>query len=51
MEWRVAYRGTPLIKNRPLLRPYRRTMSQALEWPWGGGVFLMSEVPLYMYMY
>ena len=41
------YRGTSLIRNNPLLGPYSRSMSRAIWWPWGGGVFLMSEVPLY----
>ena len=40
------YRGTSLIRNSPLLGPYSRTVPRALWWPWGGGVFLMSEVPL-----
>ena len=41
-----AYRGTSLIRNSPLLGPYSRTVFRALWWPQGGGVFLMSEVPL-----
>ena len=32
-------------------QPPRRTMSRALWWPWGGAVFLMSEVPLYAACY
>ena len=39
-------RGTSLIRNSPLVGPYSRTMSRALWWPWGGGVFLISEVLL-----
>ena len=31
----------------PSLGPYGRTLSRALWWSWGGGLFLMSEVPLY----
>jgi len=42
------YRGTSLIRNNPLLGPYSRTMSMAMWWPYGGGVFLMSEVTLYL---
>ena len=42
----VAYRGTSLIRNRPLLGPYSRTMSGGLWWPYGGGGVLMSEIPL-----
>ena len=40
-------RGTSLIRNNPLLTPYSRTLPRAIWWPWGGGVFLMGEVPLY----
>ena len=40
------YRGTWLIRNTPLLGTYNRTMSTVLWWSWGGGLFLMSEVPL-----
>ena len=42
-----CYRGTSLIRNTPLLRPCRRTMPRAVWWSGGGGLFLMSEVPLY----
>ena len=38
------YRGTSLIRNTPLLGPYSRT--RVLWWSKGGGLFLMSEVPL-----
>ena len=41
-----TYRGTSLIRNNPLLGSYSRTMSRGIWWPQGGGVFLMSEVPL-----
>jgi len=41
------YRGTSLIRNRPPLGPYSRTMSKGLWWPYGGVIFLESEVPLY----
>ena len=40
------YRGTSLIRNRALLGPYSRTMSRALRWHWGDGLFRVSEVPL-----
>ena len=43
----TKYRGTSLIRNRAPLGPYSRNMSRALWWPSGGGLFLMSEVPLY----
>jgi len=43
----LPYRGTSLIRNRAPLGPYSRTMPMALWKPWGGGLFLMSEVPLY----
>ena len=37
---------TSLMINRIPLGPYSRTMHRALGWSLGGGVFLMSEVPL-----
>ena len=40
----VDYRGTPLIRNSAPLGPYSRTLHRALWWPWGRGLFLMSEV-------
>ena len=40
------YRVTSLIRNRPTLAPYSRFVARALWWSWGGGRFLMSEVPL-----
>jgi len=44
LHW--AYRGTSLIGNSAPLGPYSRTMPGALWKPEGGGLFLMSEVPL-----
>ena len=41
-----GYRATSLIRNSAPLAPYNRTMSRALWRSWGGGLFLMSEVPL-----
>ena len=41
------YRGTSLTRKRSPLGPYRRPMPRALRWSWQGGLFLMSEVPLY----
>jgi hypothetical protein len=38
--------GTWLTRNFAPLVPYMRTMPGALWWPWGGALFLMSEVPL-----
>ena len=43
----LPYRGTSLIRNSAPLGPYSRTMPRALWWSYGGGRFLMSEVPLY----
>ena len=42
-----TYRGTSLMRNVPPMGPYIRPMSRALWWSWRGGMFLMSEVPLY----
>ena len=44
------YRGTSLIRNAPLLGPYRRPLLRVLGGFLGGGRFLMSEVPLWVYM-
>jgi hypothetical protein len=41
------YRDTLLIRNSAPLGPYSRTMPRALWWSQGGGLFHMSEVPLY----
>ena len=43
-----AYRGTSMIGNSTPLGTYSRTMPEAIWWPWGGVLFLMSEEPLYM---
>jgi hypothetical protein len=47
MHYSPPYKVTSLTKNNPLLGPYSRTMSKAIWWSYGRGVFLMSEVPLY----
>ena len=44
---RVAYRGTSLTRKRTPLGPYRRPMSRVQGGSYGGGRFLMGEVPLY----
>ena len=41
------YRGTSLIRNSPPPGTYSSTMPRALQWSEEGGLFLMSEVPLY----
>jgi len=41
---RGAYRGDSLIRNTPLLGPYSSTWGHMMVL--GGGLFLMSEVPL-----
>ena len=41
------YRGTSLIRKRSHPGPYRRPMPRVLGGSWGGGRFLMGEVPLY----
>ena len=43
----MVYRGTSPIRKRTPLGPYRRTIPRALWGSWGGGRFLMGEVPLY----
>jgi len=43
---RRPYRGTSLIRNSAPLGTFSRNMPRALWWPLGGGLFLMSEVPL-----
>ena len=40
-------RGTSHARQRTALGPYSRTMPRALWGSSGGGLFLMSEVPLY----
>ena len=42
-----GYRGASLIRNRLLLGPYSSPVPRGLGWSWGGGRFLMGEVPLY----
>ena len=39
-------RGTSLKRKRTALGPYRRPMPRVLGGSWGGGHFLVSEVPL-----
>ena len=41
------HRSTSLIRNSAPVGYYSRNMPGALWKPWGGGLFLMSEVPLY----
>ena len=41
----VLHRGNSLIRNTPLLEPYSRAILRVIWWSWGGGLFLMSEVP------
>ena len=43
----LPYKGTSLIINSAALGPYSRTAPRALWCSYGGGLFLMSEVPLY----
>ena len=40
------HRGSSLIINSTPLGTYSRTMSRVLGGSWGGGRFLMGEVPL-----
>ena len=42
----TLYRGTSLIKITPLQGPYSRTIPGFIWW-FGGGLFLMGEVPLH----
>ena len=42
----VDYRGTSFTGKRTSLGPYRRPMPRVLGGSWGGGRFLMGEVPL-----
>ena len=44
----TRYRGTSIIKKRLPVGPYRCPMPRALWWSYGGGRFLISEVPLYL---
>ena len=43
---RRPFNSTPGIVEGHLDGPYSRTMPWALRWSQGGGLFLMSEVPL-----
>ena len=43
----LPYRGVSLIRNRPPLGPYSSIRLGPCGGPRGGGLFLMSEVPLY----
>ena len=45
----LSYRGTSLIRKRPPLGPYSRTMPRNIWGSYGGGRFLMSEVLLYLF--
>ena len=45
-----GYRDTLLIRKRTPLGPYRRPMPRVLKGSWGGGCFLMGEVPLYLHV-
>ena len=40
------YRGTSLTRKRTPLGPYRRPMPRVRGGSWGGGLYLMGEVPL-----
>ena len=42
--WTAA--RTSLLRNCTPLGVYSRTMPRDLRWPYGGGLFLVSEVPL-----
>jgi len=44
----LRYRGTTLNRKRTPLGPYRRPMPRVLGGSYGGGCFLMGEVPLYV---
>jgi len=44
---RPPYRDTSLIRNRQPVGPYSRTNRRLLWRPWGGGRFIMREVPQY----
>ena len=44
-------RGTSLMRNTPLLVPYSRTIPRVPCCSEGGGLFLMSEVPLYLVLF
>ena len=42
----ASYRGTSLIRTPPPLGPYSGTIPRVVWWSKGGGLFLMSKVPL-----
>ena len=44
----AGYRGTSLIRKHPPLGTYSRPMPRAIWGSWRDGLFLMSEVPLYL---
>ena len=44
--YKVPYRVTSLIRKRTLPGPYRRLTPRVIGGSWGGGRFLMGEVPL-----
>ena len=41
------YRSTSLTRNSAPVGPYSTNMPKVLWWSKGGGLFIMSEVPLY----
>ena len=43
----TIYRGTSLIRNCNSLGPYSRPIPRALRRSWGGGRFLIREVPMH----
>ena len=47
---RGVYKGSSLVRNTPLLGPYRRPVRRVLGGSSGVGRFLMGEVPLYVYL-
>ena len=42
----VPNRGTSLTRKCTPLGPYRRPIHGVIWWSWGGGLFIMGEVPL-----
>ena len=43
----LFYRGTSPVRKRLPSGPSSRDMPRALRWSYGGGLFVISEVPLY----
>ena len=41
-----GYRGTSLIRNRPTIGSYGRTIPRILWWSYRGRPFLMNKIPL-----